>query len=144
MNVFFDVCLRKQNYIKVHQFVEIDFEQWALCHYSIDPLGGYSEARHLLFSFAFAILPNAFSNRSLSSSSIISPKSKRCSLDGAQKAVGQARQSHRAKAVASSIPTNWARIKAGAADGAIPAKVSDNARATVTAGLANEVDAVNQ
>jgi len=26
----------------------------------------------------------------------------------------------------------------------MPAKVSDNARATVTAGLANDVDAVNQ
>jgi hypothetical protein len=56
----------------------------------------------------------------------------------------EARQSHRAKAVASSIPTTWARIKAGAAAGAMPAKVSDKARATVTAGLANDVDAVNQ
>jgi hypothetical protein len=35
-------------------------------------------------------------------------------------------------------------MKAGAAAGAMPAKVSDRARATVTAGLANEVEAVNQ
>lgn len=38
----------------------------------------------------------------------------------------------------------WARMKAGALDGAIPAKVSDRLRAAVTAGLANEVEAVNQ
>jgi hypothetical protein len=35
-------------------------------------------------------------------------------------------------------------MKAGAPEGAMPAKVSDTARATVTAGLANDVDAVNQ
>jgi hypothetical protein len=33
---------------------------------------------------------------------------------------------------------------AGIPDGAIPANVSDSDRASVTAGLANEVDAVNQ
>jgi hypothetical protein len=32
----------------------------------------------------------------------------------------------------------------GTSDGLIPAKVSDKARAIVTAGFANEVDAVNQ
>ena len=37
-----------------------------------------------------------------------------------------------------------ALLKAGALDGAIPAKVSDRLRAAVTAGLANEVEAVNQ
>jgi hypothetical protein len=45
---------------------------------------------------------------------------------------------------AASIPTNWARMKAGAAEGAMPPKVSDIDRAMVTAGLANDVDAVNQ
>jgi hypothetical protein len=35
-------------------------------------------------------------------------------------------------------------MKAGAPAGAIPAKVLERARAIVTAGLANEVDAVNQ
>ncbi len=35
-------------------------------------------------------------------------------------------------------------MKAGADDGAIPAKVSDRLRAIVTAGFAKEVDAVNQ
>ena len=34
--------------------------------------------------------------------------------------------------------------EAGAPDGAMPAKVSDSERAMVTAGLANDVDAVNQ
>lgn len=41
-------------------------------------------------------------------------------------------------------PINWPRMNPGTDAGAIPAKVSDMARATVTAGLANEVDAVNQ
>ena len=35
-------------------------------------------------------------------------------------------------------------MKGGAEPGAIPAKVSDRLRATVTAGFANEVEAVNQ
>jgi hypothetical protein len=35
-------------------------------------------------------------------------------------------------------------MKAGAPAGAIPAKVSESDRATVTAGLAKDVDAVNQ
>ena len=35
-------------------------------------------------------------------------------------------------------------MKAGAEAGAMPAKVSVRLRATVTAGLANEVEAVNQ
>jgi hypothetical protein len=35
-------------------------------------------------------------------------------------------------------------MKAPRPEGAIPAKVSENARAIVTAGFANEVDAVNQ
>ena len=35
-------------------------------------------------------------------------------------------------------------MKAGTLAGAMPAKVSENARAMVTAGLANEVEAVNQ
>jgi hypothetical protein len=47
-------------------------------------------------------------------------------------------------ATAVSIPTSWAAMKATTPAGAMPAKVSDNERATVTAGLANDVDAVNQ
>ena len=43
-----------------------------------------------------------------------------------------------------SAPANWHMIKSGAEDGAIPANVSENMRAIVTAGLAKEVDAVNQ
>ena len=42
------------------------------------------------------------------------------------------------------IPANCAKMNAATSPGAIPAKVSDRARATVTAGFANEVDAVNQ
>ena len=45
---------------------------------------------------------------------------------------------------AASIPASWAMMKAKTPVGAIPANVSDIARAIVTAGLANEVDAVNQ
>ena len=39
---------------------------------------------------------------------------------------------------------SWARTKAGTEPGAMPAKVSLNMRATVTAGLAKLVDEVNQ
>jgi hypothetical protein len=42
------------------------------------------------------------------------------------------------------MPMNCAAINAMTPAGAIPAKVSDNDRAIVTAGLANDVEAVNQ
>ena len=42
------------------------------------------------------------------------------------------------------VPASWAAIKPGASKGAIPAKVPLNERARVTAGLAKEVEAVNQ
>ena len=41
-------------------------------------------------------------------------------------------------------PRSWAAMKAGTFSGAIPAKLDVNARATVTAGLAKDVEAVNQ
>ena len=47
-------------------------------------------------------------------------------------------------AMATSAPAAWAAMKAGASIGRMPEKVSVNNRAIVTAGLANEVDAVNQ
>ena len=53
-------------------------------------------------------------------------------------------QSQRDSAIAIVAPTNCATINASTPVGAIPAKVSESARAKVTAGLANEVDAVNQ
>jgi hypothetical protein len=52
--------------------------------------------------------------------------------------------SQRANTVAASAPRSWATIKASTLAGAMPAKVSERARAMVTAGLANDVDAVNQ
>ena len=51
---------------------------------------------------------------------------------------------HGAIATAASIPTSWARMNATTPEGAIPANVSESARAIVTAGLAKEVEAVNQ
>jgi hypothetical protein len=42
------------------------------------------------------------------------------------------------------MPSICATMNAATPPGAIPANVSDSARAKVTAGLANEVDAVNQ
>ena len=39
---------------------------------------------------------------------------------------------------------SWAAMKAGASSGRIPAKLFVAARASVTAGFANEVEAVNQ
>jgi hypothetical protein len=41
-------------------------------------------------------------------------------------------------------PPAWAAMNAGAEDGAIPAKVPENMRPTVIAGLAKLVEAVNQ
>ena len=41
-------------------------------------------------------------------------------------------------------PANCAAIKPGTSNGRMPANVSEAARANVTAGLAKEVDAVNQ
>jgi hypothetical protein len=54
------------------------------------------------------------------------------------------RQSQRPIHTAASIPTNWAKMKANTPVGAIPANVFENERAIVTAGLAKEVEAVNQ
>ena len=44
----------------------------------------------------------------------------------------------------SAPPTTWAADEAGDVPTAMPAKVSVKARPRVTAGLANEVDEVNQ
>lgn len=52
--------------------------------------------------------------------------------------------SHEQRMSASSAPTIWAMMNVGAELGAMPAKVSDRLRAIVTAGLAKEVEAVNQ
>src|SRR5829696_2996981 len=51
---------------------------------------------------------------------------------------------HRNNAVAAAAPPIWAMIKAGASTGLIPAKVSVTERASVTAGFAKDVEAVNQ
>lgn len=49
-----------------------------------------------------------------------------------------------ATATATIAPANCATMNAGTPAGAIPANVLDSERAIVTAGLANEVEAVNQ
>jgi len=54
------------------------------------------------------------------------------------------RHNQRPSTTAANMPMNCAAINAMTPAGAIPAKVSDNERAIVTAGLANEVEAVNQ
>jgi len=48
------------------------------------------------------------------------------------------------RTVAAKAPATCATIKGGASIGRIPANVSLKLRAIVTAGLANDVDAVNQ
>jgi hypothetical protein len=50
----------------------------------------------------------------------------------------------RIRAVAQAAPTICAAMNAGASWGRMPEKVSDAVRASVTAGFAKEVDAVNQ
>jgi hypothetical protein len=52
--------------------------------------------------------------------------------------------SQRNKMVAAKAPASCAAMKRGTSAGRIPANVSDNARAMVTAGFAKDVDAVNQ
>jgi hypothetical protein len=52
--------------------------------------------------------------------------------------------SQRNRNVAAAPPKSWATMNPGASTGRMPVKVSDAARARVTAGLANEVEAVNQ
>ena len=52
--------------------------------------------------------------------------------------------SHAIRPAATKAPTNCAAINAGASAGAMPLNVSVNDRAMVTAGLAKDVDAVNQ
>lgn len=51
---------------------------------------------------------------------------------------------HRKMNVAVMAPASWAAMKGRASVGRIPAKVSVRQRASVTAGLANEVELVNQ
>src|SRR5882724_4445933 len=57
---------------------------------------------------------------------------------------GRPGTSQRKNNVAEMAPANCAAMNSGASAGRIPAKVSDNARAMVTAGFAKEVEAVNQ
>ena len=46
--------------------------------------------------------------------------------------------------MAAPAPASWATMKPGTSAGRIPANVSVAARASVTAGLANDVEDVNQ
>jgi hypothetical protein len=59
-------------------------------------------------------------------------------------AVTSSRQSQQLRMMTASDPATWATMKPATPAGAIPAKVSDSERAMVTAGLAKEVEAVNQ
>src|SRR5207237_328561 len=52
--------------------------------------------------------------------------------------------SHREKAVAAPAPASWETTNPGTSAGRIPANVSVAERASVTAGFAKEVEAVNQ
>jgi len=56
----------------------------------------------------------------------------------------EAPKNQRIAANPTSAPINCATTNIGASRGAMPEKLSVNARAIVTAGLAKEVDAVNQ
>src|SRR5260370_25165318 len=53
-------------------------------------------------------------------------------------------QSHPLRMTAATIPASWASMNAAIPAGAIPAKVSESDRAIVTAGVAKDVEAVNQ
>src|SRR5579862_924903 len=57
---------------------------------------------------------------------------------------GKEGMSIRNNRVAASAPANWAATNGTTSSGRMPAKVLDSERAMVTAGLANEVEEVNQ
>ena len=57
---------------------------------------------------------------------------------------GGAGTSHLNRAVAAAAPTNCAAMKPGTSTGRMPLKVSVDDLARATAGLANDVEAVNQ
>lgn len=59
-------------------------------------------------------------------------------------ASGKEGTSHRNRKVAARAPHTCAAMKSGASAGRTPANVSESERASVTAGLANEVEEVNQ
>src|ERR1700722_2159029 len=58
--------------------------------------------------------------------------------------LGEDGTSQRNRNVAAIAPPNCAAMNAGTSAGRMPENVSETARASVTAGLANEVDDVNQ
>src|SRR5688572_9728388 len=57
---------------------------------------------------------------------------------------GRVGTSHRNSSVAVRAPRTWTMTNPGTSSGRIPVNVSVKARATVTAGFANDVEAVNQ
>src|SRR2546422_10900834 len=57
---------------------------------------------------------------------------------------GSPGESHRKSSVAAPAPTSWATMKTGTSAGAMPANVSLLARASVTAGFANDGEAGDQ
>jgi hypothetical protein len=59
-------------------------------------------------------------------------------------ASGSAGTSHRDKAVAAAAAWSRAQMNPGASEGRMPEKVSASDRATVTAGLAKDVEIMNQ
>jgi hypothetical protein len=67
-----------------------------------------------------------------------------CGTNTKDASVDRAGANQRNKAVAAIAPSNCATINPGESAGRIPAKVLVTDRASVTAGFANEVDAVNQ
>src|SRR5262249_8098874 len=56
----------------------------------------------------------------------------------------RSKASHRLTSMAAIAPASWATTKGATSASRMPAKVSESALAMVTAGLANEVEAVNQ
>jgi hypothetical protein len=74
----------------------------------------------------------------------VSPQAVLCGRTTFLAACGSAGINQRKRTVATSAPASCAAINPPTSRGRIPAKVFVSARATVTAGFANEVDAVNQ
>src|SRR5262245_46525305 len=66
------------------------------------------------------------------------------SLFHASSAWSGLRHSQPDRIAASAVPSSWAATNAATASGAMPANVFDSERASVTAGLAKDVEAVNQ
>jgi hypothetical protein len=97
-----------------------------------------------LVSLAASVTPRLFGRLSSSRRTTEPDRRRSASRKAHALSGGRGANSQPVSTEASRAPASWARTKAGAFSGLIPAKVSESARAMVTAGFAKLVELVNQ